>query len=290
MTDRSLPRRSLVATAAWGAPAILVASAAPAFASSMSDLRLTAPASAAVHPNTSTTVDFTVTNVGTEPTTGPVTVNVPRPASNSGTITAGALPAGWTVSGTGSALTLTSTSPMAVGATATLPVVYNPPGNGPVPSTLGAQLTARSGGDINAANDAASTQLLIPDLKVTVTLDKTMVSSGQSFFATYEIRNVGSRATNPGFVQIAINVPPGVTSGEVYGWPTDWTRAFGYGYRSPSAFTLAPNAFVLIRIKWTGVTAPLYTPINVTGAVVGFAGGEVNETNNTGTASVQSLG
>lgn len=194
LSPTPLSRRGLVVGAAWTTPAVLLAGAAPAFASSGAELVITSPASVAPSHGAYVSVPFTVTNIGAAATTGAVQVNVPGPTQGFASLTVSSLPPGW-VDGYnpswGPNHPVSTTLPIQPGASATFYANYTPGGSTPW-ANVSATLTSTN----NAVTTRlARTAVTSCDLRVYVEISAYTGRRGQTITPVFRVVNEGSAPT-----------------------------------------------------------------------------------------------
>jgi len=162
--------------------------------------------------------DFTllVTNVGTEPTTGPITVHDTLPATLSFVSATGP---GWSCSNSSGRVTCTNPGPLAPGASSsiTLRVNVNP---GAYPSVIN-RANVVTPGDPNPGNDTGTDPVTVNDIDLTIAKVATgpfVVGSPGSYNIT--VSNLSPVPTNR-LITVTDTVPAGLTFVSVSG--TGWT-------------------------------------------------------------------
>ncbi len=223
---------------------------------------------------TGATYSITVTNSGTAPTSGTVTVTDTLPTGLTATAISGT---GWTcVLGT-----LTCTRSDALGVSASYPVITVTVDVGSnAASSVTNTATVSGGSESNTGNDTdtdVTTVTQMPDLTVNKSHSGNF-SQGQTG-ATYSIvvTNSGS-ATTSGTVTVTDTLPTGLTATAISG--TGWTCALATLSCTRSTTRGAGASFPTITVT---VNVAANAPASVTNSVTVSGGGEINTSNNTDT-------
>ena len=224
---------------------------------------------------------ITVLNVGSSPSSGPVTVTETPPAGL--TVTALSGP-GWTCTvATGTCTRSDALAPASSYPEITVTTVV---GASVVPGTVTNTAVVSGGGDSNTGNNTATDPTVItspvggPDLTLTKAQSEGVVVAGQPIKFTIRVTNVGSGSTS-GQVTVTEATPPGLTITELSG--SGWT-CFVATQTCLRADALAPSASYP-DITVTAVIPPAAVGTIVNGAVVS-GGGDSNPGNNTASATV----
>ncbi|MFN8666215.1 MAG: hypothetical protein U0164_03335 [Gemmatimonadaceae bacterium] len=163
-----------------------------------------------------------VSNVGTASTTGLITVTDNLPSGL--TFVSGTAP-GWACSAVGQAVSCTSGSAMAPGASVSIALTVTV-GAAAAPSVTNTASVATAG-DANAANDTASDPLAVvaPDLTIAKAAGGAFVVGSNATY-TLDVSNVGTGSTT-GAITVADGIPAGLTFVSASG--TGWSCSFAAG-------------------------------------------------------------
>jgi uncharacterized repeat protein (TIGR01451 family) len=200
------------------------------------------------------TFSLRVTNVGSAPTTGLITVTDVLPAGF--TFISGTGP-GWSCSATGQTVTCTNPGPLAPQASSVVTLVTTTP----VP-LLATQNTAvvKTPGDPNPANDSDTEPIagdpgLRADLQTTKAATTTSFSVGQPASYTILVRNVGAVATTEPFTLTDV-VPASLTLVSASG--TGWSCTIsGQTLQCTYSPILAPGSAAVLTVNVTPLAAAL---------------------------------
>lgn len=254
---RPLARRSFVAAAAWTTPAVVLASAAPAFAASGPDIQVAGTTVVDLTPGTMPVLTYVVTNVGDRATTGATTMRMPSSSLANGYsfVTA---PPGW-ISTTQQNFTVwTHAGSITPGTNHTFQVAYNPPR--PFPSAY--TVAVSTGTDAVSTNNTASTQLRWCDLEVEVLPETLTMPSQGTLRISYLVHNRGNGpATGALRLEMsALTAWVTETSARPAGWSRE-IRVSGAAFYTPATYSLAGGATARFDLVWerdpslTGVTS-----------------------------------
>jgi uncharacterized repeat protein (TIGR01451 family) len=234
-----------------------------------------------VVPGQTFTYFVTVLNVGSSPSSGPVTVTETPPAGLTVTALSGA---GWTC--TVATRTCTRSEPLPPASSYPEISVTTSVGAGVSPGTVTNTAVVSGGGDPNNANNTATdpTTITSPvsggDLTLTKTNTGDVAMVGQLITFTLRVTNVGSSPTS-GTVSVTEVPPPGLTITALSG--TGWTcivaTATCLRADALAPATSYPNITVTARVE-PGATGTLANRAVVTG------GGDANPGNSTGSVPI----
>lgn len=167
--DRGIRRRTIAKAVAWTGPVLVTVGAAPAYAASPNvNVGVAVSAPTTISAGSTAPVTFTVTNTGTKATSGPTTLNIPKPSV--GTLTLGTLPSGWTATETSNGWIVTTSVALPAGYTAQIPLTYAAPALASTNSTVtfSGTLTATGGeGAANGSNNTASQTTTVTPVAIT---------------------------------------------------------------------------------------------------------------------------
>jgi uncharacterized repeat protein (TIGR01451 family) len=163
---------------------------------------------------------ITVSNVGSLPTSGPVTVTDIVPAGMSAVTASGA---GWSTQVTGATITATRSDALAAGASyPTLTIVVGVAAD--APASISNAATVAGGGELNLANDTATdatTIIPVADLTVSKSHSGTFHQGDAADTYTVTVHNIGGGATSGDAVNVTDVLPAGLTATAAAG--TGWT-------------------------------------------------------------------
>lgn len=285
-------RRGLVAGAAWTTPAVLLAGAAPAFASSGAELVITAPATIAPTHGAYVSVPFTVTNIGSAATSGTVRVNIPGPTQGFASLTVSNLPTGWADGfnpSMGPNHVVSTSLPIQPGDSATFYANYSPGGSAPW-----ANVSANLVGTNNPVTTRlARTAVTSCDLRVYVEISAYTGRLGQSIDPVFRVVNEGSAPT-VGQITLKLDSPAAFRYEST---SSDWQQKavydvdqnrYVYHLTSPQNLVLQPgsanSAAVRVRYYLNQVTA---ATSEIAARVEAANRAELNSSNNRGNWSFQ---
>ena len=221
---------------------------------------------------------LTVSNIGSGPSSGPVTVNDTLPTGLTPTAAAGA---GWVCNIAGQAVSCTRSDPLNGGASypaITLTVNVAPA----APPSLTNTATVSGGGQINTANDTASDITTIgpgPDLTITKSHSGNFTQGQTGATYTITVGNSGPAPTS-GVVTTTDTVPAGLlpTSAAGTGWTCTISGQVVTCTRSDPLATGQSYPPITLTVNvLPGTTG------SVTNAVTVSGGGDVNPANNSAT-------
>ncbi|MEA2994312.1 MAG: hypothetical protein QOD40_3232 [Alphaproteobacteria bacterium] len=222
------------------------------------------------------TYTITVSNVGSAPSSGTVTVSDTVPAGLTATAISGS---GWSCS-VGATSTCTRSDAVAAGASyPAITLTVNVASNAPTSVTNTA--TVSGGGDSNNANNTANDQTTItagpvPDLTITKTHTGNAQQGQTGFTYTITVSNVGNGAS-AGAVTVSDTVPTGLTATAISG--TGWTCSVGATSTCTRSDALAIGAsYPAITLT---VNVASNAPASVTNTATVSGGGDTNASNNT---------
>ena len=234
-----------------------------------------------VVPGQTFTYFITVLNVGSSPSSGPVTVTETPPAGL--TVTALSGP-GWTC--TVATRTCTRSDPLAPASSYPEISVTTSVGAGVAPGTVTNTAVVSGGGDPNNGNNTATDETIITspvsgsDLTLTKTQTGGVVMSGQPITFTLRVTNIGDSPSS-GTVTVTEVPPPGLTVTALSG--SGWTCIVATR-TCLRADVLAPAASYP-DITVTALVEPGATGTLANGAVVS-GGGDSNPGNSTATSPI----
>jgi uncharacterized repeat protein (TIGR01451 family) len=180
----------------------------------------TGPASAQ-QGQTNVTYTITVSNVGTAPTVGTVTMTDTLPA---GLIFASATGSGWTINFAAGTVTATRSDALAApGSYPQITLKVNVANN--APSSITDTATVSGGGETNTANDSASATTTIGTVAADLSITKThsgAITAGRNLTYTITVSNAGPAAATS--VSMTDPLPSGLTFVSLQA-PAGWTCA-----------------------------------------------------------------
>ncbi|MFN8571509.1 MAG: hypothetical protein U0132_05580 [Gemmatimonadaceae bacterium] len=225
------------------------------------------------------TYTLTISNAGTSPTTGPLTVTDTLPV---GTTFVSATAPTYTCGVVSGVLTCTRSTSLAAGALAPITVVVSV--GAPAVPTVTNRAHVTTTGDTNPTNDVAQVAnptVTPPDLSIAKSASPTSFIVGQPASFTLVVRNVGGSAAS-GAITVTDTLPAGVAFASASG--TGWSCTnVGAVVTCTSAATLAPGLSSSITLHVT-VTAPAVPSITNTAHVT--APGDANSSNDAGSVTV----
>jgi uncharacterized repeat protein (TIGR01451 family) len=218
---------------------------------------------------------ITVSNVGSAPTAGAVTVNDTLPAGLTATGISGT---GWNCTG-GATPTCTRSDALASG-TAYPPITLTVSVAADAAATVTNTATVSGGGDTNAANNTASDPTTVSagaaDLTITKTHSGNATQGQRNFVYTITASNVGIGPTT-GTVTVTDTLPTGLTATAVSG--AGWSCTVSAAPNCTRADPLAAGAsYPAITLT---VNVANDAPATVTNSATVSGGGEANSANNT---------
>lgn len=286
-------RRKVLATGAWATPVlVLAAPALPASASTtlVPDLTVSGPPVVA----NGGAFTYELRNVGDVPTDGsPITFTVSKP--DSGTLTVGTLPAGWssTTDADGN-IVFSSTAVVNVYASPAdavmFPFTFTPSTTttpSPAPTVTGI-ISAGSGGESDGTNNAITTSLPAADLTVKVTSSSPTPEFNVPIDMFYTFTNVGTAATT-GQVTFRIRIPPiGLGTFTATAIPPGFTLTTTTGsyYFFTSDQVLQPDESVTFTYSYTNTFGGTGI-VSFSAIVVPPSGGEFRTNNNSSSISLR---
>jgi len=225
-----------------------------------------------VQGQTGAVFTITISNAGSGPTIGTVTMTDTLPAGLTATAMTGT---GWTC--TVGTLTCTRSDALAAGAsypaiTLTVDVAVT------APPTLTNTATVAGGGELNTANDSASDTVNVnqlPDLTIAKTHSGDFAQGQTGATYTVTVTNSGSGLTS-GTVSVTELPPAGLTVTALAG--TDWTCNVGTLTCTRADELAAGNSYPAITVT---VNVSLSTAPTVTNTVTVSGGNDTNGGNNT---------
>ncbi len=230
----------------------------------------------ALQGQTGFTYTITVSNVGTGPTSGLVTVSDTVPAGLTATAVSGS---GWACS-LGATPTCTRSDVLANAAayppiTLTVNVASN------APATVINTATVSGGGDANPANNTATDPTIVttgavPDLTIAKSHSGNARQGQTGFAYTITVSNVGA-APSAGTVTVTDPLPAGLTATAASG--PGWTCSVGATTTCTRADALAAGAAYPPITLVTNVSTT--APATITNTATVSGGGDVNPANNT---------
>jgi uncharacterized repeat protein (TIGR01451 family) len=230
------------------------------------------------------TYTITVSNVGSGPTVGAVTITDTLPAGLAPTAADNGTINGWAVSFSGQTVTATRSDALAAGAsysafTLTVSVAAN------APASVTNTATVSGGGEGNTANNSASdvtpiTQLA--DLTLSKTHQGTFNPGDQAATYSIVVSNVGGAAT-AGAVTVTDVLPAALSptaadNGTINGWSVSFTGQTVTATRSDALAAGASHPALIVTVSVAATAPPTVTN---TATVAG--GGEANTANNSAT-------
>lgn len=239
-----LSRRVALGAAAWSVPALAVAGAAPALASSCAGLTVTSPQSvnatiggsctgATATPNNDpnpVTINFTVANSPSAPVPAgtAIVVSFTLTESGGGTITPGTMPsASWTATtNADGTITVTGVGGLPTSGSVVLPIIFSSTG---VPLHSGKVTAVLSSTEACAPS---TTQTILgakpyPDLRPSVVPNSTKTANVTS--VVYRVDNIGMADTTGSFNVWIYNPTAGTLTIPTTGLPTDWSYVIRTG-------------------------------------------------------------
>ena len=224
---------------------------------------------------TGATYTLTVSNPGTGPTNGTVTVVDTLPTGLTATAMSGT---GWTCT----FATGTCTRSDVLAAAGSYPVITLTVNVSlTAPASVTNNVVVSGGGELNTANDSASDITAVtpasPDLTVTKSHvgNFTQAQAGATY--TITVNNTGAVATT-GLVSVVDTLPAGLTATAISG--TGWTCTLGTLTCTRSDVLAAASSYSAITLT---VTVANNAPASVTNSATVSGGGESNATNDTAT-------
>lgn len=246
------------------------------------DLAMTKTASTLVSGSTGT-FTLTVSNVGSGPTTGTITITDLLPA---GVTYVGASGSGFTCGAAGQLVTCSRTTPLAAGASVSVSLMVTV--TAPAGSSVTNSASVSSPGDVSLANNTGTVGPVTvvpasPDLAVAKRVTGVIVAGGTATFAI-DVQNVGGGATT-GAITVVDTLQSGVTfvSASGSGWSCS---AIGQVVTCNYAPALAPGATTTVTLV-TSVAAGVTLVQN---SATGGTPGDANLGNNTGNTGAIPVG
>jgi uncharacterized repeat protein (TIGR01451 family) len=234
------------------------------------------------------TYTLTVSNIGSEPTTGTVTVSDTLPSGLTPTAADEGVINGWTVSTDGQTVTATRDDELDGGGsypvlTITVSVAAGAPAN--VINTA----TVAGGGEINTSNDTASDPTTIiqnsavPDLTITKSHSGNFHSGDRADVYTITVTNISSAPTDGSTVTVTDTLPTGLAAtaadnGAINGWSVSTNGQTVTATRSD--VLAGGSSYPVLTIT---VSLANNAPPTLTNTAVVSGGGEVNTANDTAT-------
>ncbi len=223
------------------------------------------------------TFRIAVTNVGTGPTTGPITVT---DVLQSGLTFVSGTGTGWSCSASGQTVTCTNPGPLAPNASTTVDLVVA------VAATVTSvtnTATATTPGDGNGGNDTGTTESTpvtqLPDLTLTKAANGPFLV-GQPASYTVTVTNRGNGPTT-GLITVTDVVPAGLTVVSATG--TGWTCSIsGQTVTCTHPGPLAPNGSLTLTINVTPTAAAIPSVTNTASVATP---GDANPGNNDGSVT-----
>jgi uncharacterized repeat protein (TIGR01451 family) len=232
-------------------------------------------------PGQTITYTVTVANVGTSPTSGPVTVTDTPPSGLTITALSGV---GWTTC-TVATHTCTRSDPLAPNLSYPVITVTADVGAGVAPGTLVNTAVVSGGGDTTPANNTATDSTVITasgasDLTISKTHNPDIAIPGATVTYTVTVSNVGTAAST-GPVTVTETPPPGLTVTALIGGGWNCTVATPTSTCTRSDALAAGASYSPIAVT-TSVASGAAAGV-VTNTAVVSGGGDSNTTNNTAT-------
>jgi uncharacterized repeat protein (TIGR01451 family) len=228
---------------------------------------------------------ITVSNVGTAPTTGSVTVTDTLPAGLTPTPADGGTINGWSVTVNGQTITATRPDPLADGAS--YPVLTLVVGvSVTAPASVTNTAVVSGGGEVKDANDTAADVTAITqvgDLTITKTHSGAFHPGDAADAYTITVGNVGATATDGSKVTVTDTLPAGETptaadKGTINGWAV---TVNGQTIIATRTGVLAAGAsYPALTLAVAVAKAP---PASVINTAFVSGGGEVNRANDSAT-------
>ncbi|HEY1376524.1 MAG TPA: hypothetical protein VGF55_07005, partial [Gemmataceae bacterium] len=229
------------------------------------------------------TYTITVSNVGSAPTAGPVTVTDTLPAGLAPTAADTGTISGWTVSVSGQTITATRSDALAAGASYP-PLTLTVGVSATAPASVTNTATVAGGGEVKTANDAASDVTAVTqvaDLAISKTHAGTFHPGDAADVYTITVTNVGAVATDGSRVTVTDTLPAGLSPtaadrGTINGWTVTTS---GQTITATRTGVLAAGASYPALTLTVSVAKTAPASVTNTAAVAG--GGEVNTANDT---------